>query len=539
MRGEWAHGWIPKNHQLDPRCVIKNIRKVSQVWVARTDEEKYLRSEGYQARAIGLPITYTKPTTGARRQGSLLILPPHSSSVMRFGQDEQGLIDGWRKWSDHFESIVVCVQSYCEKTGDWIKSLEQNGLAYVLGADHADANSLQRMRDLFSQFEFVNTVGFSSAIAYAAAFGARVSVSGPHISPDPTQHRWSAYYQDNPGLYELQANCMTEDVLRELWPSLFAHPHEAVEQTQWGQHQIGMDAKVSPDELRTCFGWQTTNRAKRSLAAKTKQIVRRTVPKPFRVWWHDRRKPASDGPLDRSPSSATSVESPIDVDGRRFHFNSFPTFRGTYAAIFQRQFYRIPVISDAPVILDCGANIGLATRYWLEKYPRAQITAFEPDPDLFKTLEANCLEHPDANVELVQAAVWTENTTLTFQSTGLETGGVSSAGVTDGDAISVQAVALADYLDKPTDFVKLDIEGAEVEVLNSLDGKLDHVTAMYVEYHSFVGSDQRLSEIIRVFEANGFRYSVTANFSSEQPMRKIEESYGMDMRLDLWAWKPQ
>lgn len=537
MQGEWAHGWIPQNHQLDPRCVIKNIRHVEKVWVSRLDEERYLQQQGFAAKAIGLPIGYTKSIELERRPGSLLILPPHSSSVVKFGQDEQAVIDSWRTWIDHFDHVVVCVHAYCEKTGDWIESLTRNGLAYVSGADHSDANSLQRTRDLFSQFEFVNTVGFSSALAYASAFGAGVSISGPHISPDPTQHRWSTYYQDNPGLYELQAGCMTESVLRELWPFLFVEPHEATPNPEWGQHQIGMDIKVSAEQMRSCFGWQSGNRIKRSLMSKSKDAVRKTVPKPFRVWWHERRSPQKNGPLDGPGPNDVTVQTPIEIDGQRFHFNNFATFRGTYAAIYKRHFYRIPVISDAPVILDCGANIGLATRYWLEKYPRARIKAFEPDPELFKTLETNCREVPEADVELIQAAVWTENTTLTFQSTGLETGGVSTTGVTDGTAMTVNAVALADYLNEPIDFLKMDIEGAEVDVLISLDGKLDNVTSMYVEYHSYVDSEQRLSEIIRVFEANGFRYSITANFSSEQPMRKIEESYGMDMRLDLWAWK--
>ena len=42
-----------------------------------------------------------------------------------------------------------------------------------------------------------------------------------------------------------------------------------------------------------------------------------------------------------------------------------------------------------PRILDCGANIGLATLYFKLLYPGACITCFEPGAEAFRVLEAN------------------------------------------------------------------------------------------------------------------------------------------------------
>src|ERR1700733_11933508 len=56
------------------------------------------------------------------------------------------------------------------------------------------------------------------------------------------------------------------------------------------------------------------------------------------------------------------------------------------------------------VIFDLGANIGLSTVYYANKFPTAKIIAVEPDPSNFALLEKNC--EPYRNVTLVQGAVW-------------------------------------------------------------------------------------------------------------------------------------
>src|SRR3954471_24828978 len=42
--------------------------------------------------------------------------------------------------------------------------------------------------------------------------------------------------------------------------------------------------------------------------------------------------------------------------------------------------------STAPRILDCGANVGLASLFFKRGYPSARITAYEADPALFRIL---------------------------------------------------------------------------------------------------------------------------------------------------------
>ena len=49
----------------------------------------------------------------------------------------------------------------------------------------------------------------------------------------------------------------------------------------------------------------------------------------------------------------------------------------------------VSTATSTPRILDCGANVGLASLFFRRLYPQARITAFEADPALFAILEAN------------------------------------------------------------------------------------------------------------------------------------------------------
>src|SRR5258708_5526325 len=62
-----------------------------------------------------------------------------------------------------------------------------------------------------------------------------------------------------------------------------------------------------------------------------------------------------------------------------------------------------------PTILDVGANHGIAVRRYRERFPEADITAFEPDPALYSVLEDNVRNlWQDRASRLIQAAGWIE-----------------------------------------------------------------------------------------------------------------------------------
>ncbi|MEY3377413.1 MAG: hypothetical protein RLZZ328_438, partial [Bacteroidota bacterium] len=100
----------------------------------------------------------------------------------------------------------------------------------------------------------------------------------------------------------------------------------------------------------------------------------------------------------------------------------------TYQEIFVEEIYKFESNKSHPVILDCGANIGISTIYFKTIYPNAIVHAFEPDANLFEILSKNIHTNGFKQVELHQAAIWTEHTTLSFDNKGSEASHIDTTG---------------------------------------------------------------------------------------------------------------
>lgn len=187
-------------------------------------------------------------------------------------------------------------------------------------------------------------------------------------------------------------------------------------------------------------------------------------------------------------------------------------------------------------IIDCGANVGVFSLYFASRFPKASITAFEPDPEVFAVLERNvarCCSHPA--IELVQAAVTGgPERFVGFCADHCDAGRIAVDPIGDA-SIRVKAVRLRDYLSEPCDLLKLDIEGAEVDVLNDCESCLGRVRRIFVEFHSFVRQPQRLDEAIGVLSRAGFRLFIQSGLCPQQPFVSVEEFLGMDSTLEIWG----
>jgi FkbM family methyltransferase len=150
----------------------------------------------------------------------------------------------------------------------------------------------------------------------------------------------------------------------------------------------------------------------------------------------------------------------------------------------------------APIILDCGANIGLTSIYWNRTYPHAHTTAFEPDPGVFDALAWNIKALGLDHVDPVQRAVWTGHTELGFWADGADGGRLLHPGTGVDRFRPVKTVRLRDYLSGEIDLLKVDIEGAEVDVLLDCADRLNAVHHLLVEYHSFLDQRQRLADLL-------------------------------------------
>ena len=187
-------------------------------------------------------------------------------------------------------------------------------------------------------------------------------------------------------------------------------------------------------------------------------------------------------------------------------------------------------------ILDCGAHIGLSVIYLKRICPSANIIAFEPDVENYSLLEKNVAAHQLKGIDLKQEAVWTGNTILNF----LQEGSMGSkiATGTASNTREVKAIRLKDYLNKKVDFLKLDIEGAEYEVLKDIEENLDYVSKMFIEYH---GTFSQNNELLRIFEMivnAGFRFYIKeASNIYDHPFMPKQKDIEYDIQLNIFCLK--
>lgn len=78
----------------------------------------------------------------------------------------------------------------------------------------------------------------------------------------------------------------------------------------------------------------------------------------------------------------------------------------------------------------------------------------------------------------------------------------------------VPTVRLRDYLTEPVDFLKMNIEGAEREVLADCGDRLRQVREMVIEYHHWFGLPRTLHHIQEMLNRLGFDYVIN-DFDSE------------------------
>ena len=163
-----------------------------------------------------------------------------------------------------------------------------------------------------------------------------------------------------------------------------------------------------------------------------------------------------------------------------------PSDIAMFTNIFVHEEYGITMAHPVHTMIDCGANIGLASLYFLKKFPAVNIICLEPEPGNFSILEQNL--GWNKNVQLIQKAVWHSTTNL--QLTGQERGnaGFTVTEEAAASAATVPAVALQDIVNdgnwEGIDICKMDVEGSEEAIfLKGETAWLQQVKTMFIEIH--------------------------------------------------------
>jgi len=189
--------------------------------------------------------------------------------------------------------------------------------------------------------------------------------------------------------------------------------------------------------------------------------------------------------------------------GRTVFYNDPRSLFSEYKLIFKDKIYRPESSSRNPLIIDGGSHIGLSILYFKHIYPESKIIGFEPDQQTLSLLRKNINGLSD--VQIIESGLYSQDKEISFDSNETDGGKISSQGQN-----KIKVERLSKYINSEVDFLKLNIEGAELDVLKDLDssGKLRLVNEICLEWHSFAGQKQNLGELLMILEKNGFKYLI-------------------------------
>lgn len=151
-----------------------------------------------------------------------------------------------------------------------------------------------------------------------------------------------------------------------------------------------------------------------------------------------------------------------------------------------RHYAQITQARQTPLIIDCGANIGLSAAYFSDMFPDAKIVAIEPEEGNCALARRNCSA---ANVDVLQAAIASEDKAGVLIDPGVGGWGFR---VEERESGAVRMVSINSLLDDPAYagcqpfIVKIDIEGFERELFARNTEWIDRFMLLIIELHDWM-----------------------------------------------------
>ena len=101
----------------------------------------------------------------------------------------------------------------------------------------------------------------------------------------------------------------------------------------------------------------------------------------------------------------------------------------------------------------------------------------------------------------------------------------------------VETVRLNQYLKMDIDFLKIDVEGAELRIIKDCRDDLERVQNIFIEYHGNRSRKQRLHEMLHIIQQAGFRYHVQDANPINHPFIERERGNLYDLQLNIFGFR--
>lgn len=140
---------------------------------------------------------------------------------------------------------------------------------------------------------------------------------------------------------------------------------------------------------------------------------------------------------------------------------------------------------DIPLIIDCGANIGLSVKYFQSEFACSHTVAVEISSENCGQIRKNVGQN--TNVSVLNKAIASSNGRLSLIDPGLGHNAFRTEVCEDGKLEGITVPAILDMFDDKKPFIiKIDIEGGEVELFSKNTEWLSEFALIIVELHDWL-----------------------------------------------------
>lgn len=192
----------------------------------------------------------------------------------------------------------------------------------------------------------------------------------------------------------------------------------------------------------------------------------------------------------------------------RINLSNFLPYRMNYSEFFIQRKFRRATDHEYDLVVDVGANAGIFTEYMLRNNFAKKIVAVECDTIALKDLQRNFKRIKDVTIipkalhyseEPITFYQFTQNPTI---STTLSPDRIKNhgAGLQSDSTLKLDTVTIEQLVNTygTIDLLKIDIEGAEYEILFRADDKLfNHINHLMIECHFFEAEYKELFNKLR------------------------------------------
>jgi FkbM family methyltransferase len=156
-------------------------------------------------------------------------------------------------------------------------------------------------------------------------------------------------------------------------------------------------------------------------------------------------------------------------------------------------------IHDGDTVVDVGAHAGVFSASAAAKAPRGRVYSLEPFPSNFHLLEENVRLNGLKNVQTLMLGLADSAGIRRLYLDPRNSGGHSILPRSDRESVTIATSTLEGFLMEHglerVNFMKVDCEGAEYEILTSASRKvLDRIDRIVLEYHGTRESAERVLE---------------------------------------------